>query len=130
MDPMPAKPTDPGSDSDEEVLDAENWKKEAAAVIKDVGDHVNYFAISKKLESCNTKIFLNLTTKEGNHYTIEQSALGFQVVGTKHDSEGAPSSEVYDTPYALLGEISPKYRDAFGKTLMKKLEALNEDRSC
>ena len=125
-----ANPSTEPIEASEEVISLDNWKTEAGAVIKDVGNHVKHLAISEKLESCNTNIFLNLTTKEDQKYTIEQSACGFQIVGLDHDSVSLTPNDYFETPYALLDSLSPEYRKSFGTDLMAKLSAVNAVKQC
>ncbi|XP_026485673.1 GSK3B-interacting protein [Vanessa tameamea] len=107
----------------EQVLDKETWPAEAEAAINDIRKHVNSAQVSSKVRSTNQKIYINLTTLENAEYCVEMSALGFRVVGRKYDDTSLSTIENmnYETPYALLNNISQKYRESFGGELMNKL---------
>ncbi|XP_046959975.1 GSK3B-interacting protein [Vanessa cardui] len=107
----------------EQVLDKETWPAEAEAAINDIRKHVNSAQVSSKVRSTNQKIYINLTTLENSEYCVEMSALGFRVVGRKYDDTSLSTIENmnYETPYALLNNISQKYRESFGGELMNKL---------
>nr|XP_026485672.1 GSK3B-interacting protein isoform X1 [Vanessa tameamea] len=111
------------SDMSEQVLDKETWPAEAEAAINDIRKHVNSAQVSSKVRSTNQKIYINLTTLENAEYCVEMSALGFRVVGRKYDDTSLSTIENmnYETPYALLNNISQKYRESFGGELMNKL---------
>ena len=49
----------------------------AKATIREIEPYVLSVTISDI--SMEERIFLNITTKEGNHFTVEQSSLGLQV---------------------------------------------------
>lgn len=105
----------------EKVLDAENWKLEAEAVVKDIEKHVKSVEI---LDGTDQKIYFNLTTKESQNFCIELSGCGFRIAGTKHNERGSFSDEFFETPYSLLNEISPRFRQSFGNELVNKLSQL------
>ncbi|VEN35094.1 unnamed protein product [Callosobruchus maculatus] len=109
----------------EEVLDAENWKLEATAVINDVKDHVKTLTISEKLKSDNTHIYLNLITIEENCYCIQLSGRGFRVVGYNFDEIDQATDEYFETPYSLLNKLSPKFKDSFANDLFNRLNNLS-----
>jgi len=113
------------------LLDEDGWKSEAEAIIRDVGEFVKVIHVSDVLESSASRIYLNVTTMESKEFTIALTGEGFRVVAEgKHNSADeenqlrAPTSEgsVFETPYSLLGSISPGFRDAFGRRLSFKLE--------
>ncbi len=116
---------------EERTLDDEGaWRQEAQAVIRDVERGVQYIGISDKLESCNSCIYLNLTTKEGNRRTLKLSATGFQIVGLEHDKdEEGEEEETFETPYSLLNRISPAFTLSFGGDLASKLSQLSRSHS-
>lgn len=107
----------------EPVLNEETWPQEAEAAIGDIKRHVKNASISLKLHNNNQRIYINLTTLENADYCVEMSAAGFRVVGRKYDDVSLASIENmnYETPYALLNNISQKYRESFGGELMNKL---------
>ncbi|XP_057339075.1 GSK3-beta interaction protein [Microplitis mediator] len=111
---------------EEKVLDENEWKTEAQAIINDVKNHVLEINISQKLPSTNSKIFLNLTTLEGFKYTIEVSSAGFSIIADQHDTITNTRTQVFETPYGLLDSISEKYRESFGNDLIDKLNKLSD----
>lgn len=108
----------------EKILDAENWRLEANAVINDVKDHVSKIMLSEILLSTDKHIYLNLTTKENTSYCIELSGFGFRIVGDKYDMKNINCEEWFETPYSLLNKISPLFCDSFGNLLSTKLRNL------
>ncbi|XP_034940012.1 GSK3-beta interaction protein [Chelonus insularis] len=112
---------------EEKVLDQDQWKVEAQAIINDVRRHVQDIKISEKLCSTNNSIYLNLTTLEGLKFCVEVSGNGFSITGNQHDSVINTDNKTFETPYSLLDSISPKYRESFGNDLMKKLNNLNDN---
>lgn len=119
-------------DCEETFLDEEGWKEEAAGVIADIKKYVTAVSVSCVLASSRNNIFLNLTTKEAKDYTIELTQQGFKVVGDKHDVNELKEEFIYETPYSLLDNISPAYRQAFGDHLtdqLLKLQVLQQAKS-
>lgn len=120
--------TDPDHpDSPEPILE---WQDEAAAIIKDVGKHVKDIRISTALESSKSEIYLNVTTLEEETFCIRISTEGFQIVGHSYDTVELieNTSVTYETPYALLNDISARYVDSFGNGLTAALEKLLENK--
>lgn len=107
---------------EEILLNEDQWKTEAAAVIQDVQEHVQDIRISDKIQSTNQCIHLNLTTVEGNQYCVELSANGFRTVGSTYDNKTEPSNRHFETPYALLNHVSLSFKIVFGNSLIRKLE--------
>ncbi|KAH9628469.1 hypothetical protein HF086_005922 [Spodoptera exigua] len=107
----------------DKVLDEKTWPQEAEAAINDIRKHVMVAFVSSELHNTNQRIYINLTTLESSEFCIEMSANGFRVVGRKYDDTSLSSIENmnYETPYALLNNISQKYRESFGGELMNKL---------
>ena len=68
------------------MLDEEGWKDEARGVIQDISAYVRSVSVAEKLPSTSSQIFLNLTTKENNQYTIVLNSEGFKIVGHSHDT--------------------------------------------
>lgn len=134
--------SDPAADPQPRPLD---WRIEAEAVIADVGPHVKQMCIAERLPPSRTHIFLNCTTLEGRRMCICLSARGFEVVGDAYDSvakhggdggqqeeeddvgPGRKKSIVYDTPYALLGDVSDEYIHSFGDYLYEALQNLADE---
>lgn len=121
---------DPDTDSPEPILE---WQDEAAAIIKDVEKHVKDIRISTMLESSKMEIFLNVTTLEEDTFCIRISTEGFQIVGHLYDTvelngNHGNTNMVYETPYALLNDISGRYVQSFGNDLTAALEKLMENK--
>lgn len=114
------------ADEEDHVLDAEQWKLEAEAVINDVKNHVQSFTVSDNLQSTNVSIFLNLTTLENLKFCVKLTAAGFTIVGNKHDDTSNNGDMYFETPYSLLNFVSPQYRNSFGNSLLDKLNQLKE----
>lgn len=107
---------------EEILLNEDQWKTEAAAVIQDVQEHVQHIGISDRARSSNQCIYLNITTVEGVQYCVELSASGFRIVGHAYDNKTELCNGYFETPYALLNHISSSYKISFGNSLLKKLE--------
>ncbi|KZC09929.1 PREDICTED: GSK3-beta interaction protein isoform X1 [Dufourea novaeangliae] len=114
-------------EAEDKVLDEEQWKLEAQAVINDVKQHVTDIKLSEKLQSTNQFIYLNLTTLEELNFCIELSAAGFTIVGNQHDDTSNAGNEHFETPYSLLDSVSPQYRSSFGSSLFAKLKKLSDE---
>ncbi|KAK3879397.1 hypothetical protein Pcinc_016027 [Petrolisthes cinctipes] len=110
-------------EQEERILDEQEWHVEAAAVIQDVKECVGNIVVSS-LPSSDTTIYFNLTTKENNSYCIELTASGFRIVSDKYDDKTQPTDNYFETPYSLLDNISPLYRESFSKALAAKLMLL------
>ncbi|TRY72154.1 hypothetical protein TCAL_00257 [Tigriopus californicus] len=111
----------------ETPLDSEGWQTEAQSVIQDVRGHVQVITTSSILHCGNTRIYLNLTTQEGDRFTIELSRQGFRVVGSDHDNlslDNAEDPAYFETPYSLLGSVSPAFSTSFGAKLCERLAQL------
>lgn len=117
---------------DDGFPDLIEWQSEAQAIINDVKNHVKNIAVSDKLPSSRTHIFLNLTTLEGRRMCVQISSAGFQVVGSEYDDntvarqvdQHSSHEEIYETPYALLSVVSQGYTQSFGGELAKALQKL------
>ncbi|KAK4297360.1 hypothetical protein Pmani_030212 [Petrolisthes manimaculis] len=112
-------------EQEERVLDEQEWHVEAAAVIQDVKECVENIIVSS-LPVSDTTIYFNLTTKEKNSYCIELTASGFRIVSDKYDDNSHPTEDYFETPYSLLDNISPLYRQSFSNALSAKLLLLAE----
>lgn len=112
-----------------------NWEEEATAIINDVKTHLADIHISRKLKSSDSHIYLNVRTFEGAAYCVHVSSMGFRIVSQIFDSiddnlqEPPPEEEIYETPYALLDKISPRYVESFGNQLCKQLLHLQHMRA-
>ncbi|XP_077288578.1 GSK3B-interacting protein-like [Arctopsyche grandis] len=113
--------------AEEKVLAKDGWRDEAAAVVKDIQNHVKLIEVSKKLCSSNQSIYLNLITFEDQEYCIELTGSGFSIVGKKCDVTDISDDVFYETPYSLLNELSVAYRKSFGNELFEKLSQLQND---
>ncbi|XP_015431747.1 PREDICTED: GSK3-beta interaction protein isoform X2 [Dufourea novaeangliae] len=94
-------------EAEDKVLDEEQWKLEAQAVINDVKQHVTDIKLSEKLQKL--------------------SAAGFTIVGNQHDDTSNAGNEHFETPYSLLDSVSPQYRSSFGSSLFAKLKKLSDE---
>ena len=64
------------------------------------------------------------------YFPMVAPLLYFQVVGLTYNEvneEKVTEYKFYETIYALLDDISPEYRNAFGDALMQKLSQLKEN---
>ncbi|XP_063982038.1 GSK3-beta interaction protein [Diachasmimorpha longicaudata] len=114
-------------DKKERVLDNDQWRIEAQAIINDVRCHVKDIKISETLKSTNSSIHLNVTTLEDLRFCIQVSLEGFKITGNDHDVITNTEAQVFETPYSLLDSISPMYRESFGHCLTAKLNKLSEE---
>lgn len=106
-----------------------HWTEDAKVVIQDMKKHVRDISISN-LPSTNSRVYFNITTLELKDFCAELSAAGFTIVGEKYDSEDKRGKySFYETPYSMLDNLSPAYRDSFGEQLMIKLTKLQEERA-
>lgn len=106
---------------------SDGWRDEAMAVINDVKSFVNEISICENLPCNESGIYFNVETKEGTKLTVELSTGGFRICGLTFDninSDPLYNSIHYETIYALLGFISPGYRESFSSSLAMKLNAL------
>lgn len=108
----------------ERLLNSQNWKFEAEAVINDIKEHVIYIKISEVIQSSDAFIYLNVKTIEDEIFCIQLSAQGFKVVGNTADQINVDFDKYFETPYALLNEISPKFEESFANALFNKLNNL------
>ncbi|XP_037934008.1 GSK3-beta interaction protein [Teleopsis dalmanni] len=120
-----------GVDTEEKII---NWEEEATAIINDVKSHVDEIKISKTVPSNESNIYLNIRTIEGQNYCVHASNVGFRVVSHEYDTidknkKEINEEEVYETPYALLDKISPRYVESFGNQLCKQLLNLQQTRA-
>lgn len=109
------------SEPNDSGFDVIHWPDEAAAVIKDVKIHVRDMFVSTVLPSTNLEIYLNCETLEAKKCTIRMSGDGFQIVSHSYDKIEDLNGFPYETPYALLNEISPAYTTSFGNELTRAL---------
>ncbi|ENN72268.1 GSK3-beta interaction protein [Dendroctonus ponderosae] len=105
----------------ERVLDADGWLEEAQGLISDVKDHVKRIEVSKALTSTNSRIYLNVETLEGGKYTFELTVQGFRFCGKDFDLDNWENADYYETPYALLNTVSPRFKESFMDLVFRKL---------
>ncbi|KAH8357560.1 GSK3-beta interaction protein [Drosophila serrata] len=132
-----------------------NCVDEANAIINDVKAHVAEICISSKLASDATQIFLNIRTIESATCCVQVTSRGFKIVSSQYDTidedkrisallrNGGGSNsdiqgggddddeeeEIFETPYALLDKISPRYVESFGNQLCQQLRQLQQMRT-
>lgn len=136
----PKATADPGEEQ------AFNCEDEANAIINDVKAHVAEICISSKLASDATQIYLNIRTIESATCCVQVSSRGFKIVSSQYDTIDEDSrisallrngqeqgddeeEEIFETPYALLDKISPRYVESFGNQLCQQLRALQQMRT-
>ncbi|KAH8307023.1 hypothetical protein KR044_003198, partial [Drosophila immigrans] len=126
-------------ESDEQEF---NCIDEAAAIINDVKAHVAEIVVSSKLASSATQIYLNIRTIESATCCVQVSSRGFKIVSSQYDTidedkamrsalldngdEDQEEEEIFETPYALLDKISPRYVESFGNQLCQQLRQLQQ----
>ncbi|XP_017123004.1 GSK3-beta interaction protein [Drosophila elegans] len=125
-----------------------NCEEEANAIINDVKAHVAEICVSSKLASDATQIYLNIRTIESATCCVQVSSRGFKIVSSQYDtidedpricallrygqhqdSEADEQEEIFETPYALLDKISPRYVESFGNQLCQQLRQLQQMRT-
>lgn len=106
-----------------------HWPDEALAVICDVQKHVRQIAISSSLPATELDIYLNCETKDAKRVTVRLSSAGFQVVGHDFDTNNISDGFAYETPYALLGDISAAFVQSFANGLSDALLTLRRSNS-
>lgn len=104
-----------------------HWPDEAIAVICDVQKHVRQIVVSTAIPFTELSIYLNCETKDSKRVTVRLSSAGFQVVGHDFDTNNISDAFAYETPYALLSDISSAYVQSFADGLSEAL--LNLKRS-
>lgn len=100
------------------------WSEEAAAAINDMKPFVEEVFISSRQPDIESMAFLNLKTYENEKFYIKLCVSGFGVVGSEYDTENVKEVKWFETPYALLSEISKSYTDRFHNSLFEKLKCL------
>lgn len=103
-----------------------NWSDEATAIINDIKGHVQQIFISTILPSTEREIYLNCETLEAKKCCIRLSSDGFQIVSNTFDKIDDLDGYPYETPYALLNELSPGYTNSFGNELSRALANLQQ----
>ncbi|KAG8238001.1 hypothetical protein J437_LFUL017657 [Ladona fulva] len=106
------------------LLEEDQWKEEAAAVVQDVKDHLKEIRVSEILRGNEREIHFNLTTLEENTFCVQLSSSGFRIVSRSYDTNSISDGPSFETPYSLLNSISEKFKESFGHALEAKLQAL------
>ncbi|RWS12915.1 GSK3-beta interaction protein-like protein [Dinothrombium tinctorium] len=111
--------------------DEQRWQEDGEAIIADVQPHVHRIELSKNLVSDEHCVYFNLETKENNRYTIVMTVRGFKICANEFETideqyEDENYEMYYETIYALLDTVSPKYRECFGSALIDKLSKLQQ----
>ena len=118
-------------ENEETVMNADQWRHEARGIINDIQEHVRSIEICKSpdLQSTDKGIYLNLTTLEGFEFCVKLSNEGFLITDNKYESVNVnfDKNETYETIYALLDSVSPKYRNSFGNSLIHKLQKIKDN---
>ncbi|XP_002061622.2 GSK3-beta interaction protein [Drosophila willistoni] len=151
----PNKMSDAKLSPDENEEQPFNCIDEANAIINDVKSHVAEICISSKLASNASQIYLNIRTIESATCCVQVTSRGFKIVSSQYDTidedklikaalkqngnGGAildhdrdvddDDEEIFETPYALLDKISPRYVESFGNQLCQQLRQLQQMRT-
>lgn len=100
------------------------WNDEAVGVINDIKTLVKYVDVCKQQPNIEEMVLLNMETFENDQFCIKLCALGFGVVGNRYDHEDKDVDKWYETPYAMLLDLSPGYADRFNQLLSENLQRL------
>ncbi|CAK6957060.1 GSK3-beta interaction protein [Scomber scombrus] len=110
-----------------ELGDVKDMRLEAEAVVNDVLFAVAEMHVSQSLSSASDVAYINVETREGNHYCLELTEAGLRVVGYSFDQVDEDlTTQYHETVYSLLDTLSPGYREAFGNALLQRLERLKQ----
>ncbi|XP_017072388.1 GSK3-beta interaction protein [Drosophila eugracilis] len=138
---------EPKASSEPEEEQAFNCEDEANAIINDVKAHVAEICVSSKLASDATQIYLNIRTIESATCCVQVTSRGFKIVSSQYDTidedprisvllhdrqeqeKAEEKEEIFETPYALLDKISPRYVESFGNQLCQQLRQLQQMRT-
>ncbi|XP_019721017.1 GSK3-beta interaction protein [Hippocampus comes] len=111
-----------------ELCDVKDMRLEADAVVNDVLFAVAQMHVSKNLNNSSDVAYINVETREGNHYCLELTEAGLRVVGYAfNEVDEDLSTQYHETVYSLLDTLSPGYREAFGNALLQRLESLKQN---
>ncbi|XP_030387640.1 GSK3-beta interaction protein [Scaptodrosophila lebanonensis] len=86
--------------------------------------------MSKVLPCGSYEAYLNLTTIEQKTYCVEVTSNGYRIVSFEYDTIDSDKIDdgfidlSFESPEALLTEISPSYVVAFGESLCAKLSEI------
>ena len=97
---------------------------EANAATKELAFGVASITVSSKLPHTEHLSYLEIKTLENEELLVEVSPKGFRI--TNQDGR---DHTYYDTPYALLSDISRGFRRKFSDNLAARLLELKRDES-
>lgn len=130
-----------------------DWQAEAAALIDDMENYVLSIKISSRHKSDNMRIHFDIETLERNKLLVSMDSSGFRICdrqerkaadggeraqvqkniayGDASEGQQQPQptgddhDKVYETINALLDDVSPRYRQAFGQALIDRLQSID-----
>ncbi len=101
------------------------WDEEANGVINDIKPFLKDVHISKNQPAIERMVLLNLETYENEKFCVKLCESGFAVVSRNHDTcEATDVEKWFETPYAMLSQLSPSYPERFKQSLLDKLNNL------
>ncbi|XKL62197.1 hypothetical protein PGB90_002030 [Kerria lacca] len=101
------------------------WEEEAIGIINDIKPFVKEICVANKQENIEHMILLNLETYEHDKFCIKLCETGLAVVGRNYDTVDMVDIKIwYETPYALLTNLSKSYIERFKQSLFDKLQNL------
>ncbi|XP_053436823.1 GSK3B-interacting protein-like [Nycticebus coucang] len=107
-----------------EGADVKDMKLEAEAVVDDILFAINNMFVSTSLYCAEDVAYTNVETKERNRYCLELTEAGLkEVVYAFDEVDDHLQTPYHKTVYSLLDMLSPAYWEAFGNTLLQRLEA-------
>ncbi|CAL9686607.1 unnamed protein product [Knipowitschia caucasica] len=116
---------------EEECVDlggVKDMRLEAEAIVSDVLFAVAQMHVSHGLNCALDVAYINVETRERNHYCLELTEAGLRVVGHAFDQVDEDlSTQYHETVYSLLDSLSPGYREAFANALLQRLERLTQN---
>lgn len=105
------------------IMEEINWLEEAEAVINDIKPFVKMVHLSKHQPDTDCMVLMNLETFENETFCIKLCGTGFGIAGYNYDTENIIDiNKWYETPYAMLTEISRSYVERFKESLVEKLK--------
>lgn len=110
--------------SESTMLDIK-WDEEATGVINDIKQFVKDVHLCQIQPNIDQMVLLNLETFENDKFCIKLCASGFGVTGNNFDAGDSSSVEKwYETPYALLTDLSSSYIVRFNQSLIDRLQTI------
>ena len=101
-----------------ESEDSHILEEDIDAAIQEVKDRVSCV---HKAESDDSDLRLDVTSLEGRTFSISVSTRGYKIVSPV---EEYTMHTAFESLHALLSNVSPRYRDAFGASLANALSNL------